>query len=269
MQYCQNIPSVFFNCLEILLPTSCRICLRPLRGTEICYRCRPTLPNLKDLATKNCWRCFSPLSLNAYSNECEACSIFPPLPNSMRFIWEYVGLTRDLIRTIKYRPSVSLAKFAGGILSEAVPQLFERTAWDLIIPVPSSHAMFRKRLFHPCYELARPVSRSLRIPLVHALHQNSKHAPQASLPHKDRIKRLRNLFNHSPRLKLTGKRILLVEDVITTGATIVAATSLLKQSGALEVDVVAIARTRVWSRFRKRLCELTQEEMKNSGCISD
>lgn len=242
------------SCLEILLPTQCTICRRPLRGIDICYRCRPQLPNIADLTARSCPRCFSPVA-GVHTSECETCRLFPPLTDSMRFLWEYDGLARDLIRTIKYRPSISLAGLAGRLLNDAAPQFFKAASWDLIIPIPSSRPMFRKRLFHPCIELTRPLAYSTKIPIVHGLLHDHTRAPQASLRHDERLKRIRSLFRLAKRFDAHNKRIVLVEDVITTGATICAAAHTLKQAGAARVDVLALARTRVWSRFRQRLHE--------------
>lgn len=254
-QYATSRPSWFSSCFEILLPTACLVCCRPLRNALVCYRCRPPLPDLADTIARSCRRCFSPLGTNKQSDSCETCALFPPLTDSMRFLWEYDGLARDLIRTIKYRPSVSLAIMSGGLLCSAAEQLFTRRDWDMIIPVPSSHAMFRRRLFHPCVELARPLARAKGIPLIHGLRHDNRRAPQASLSHDDRLRRLSNLFSLTTRCKPRGQRILLVEDVITTGATISAAAALLRKAGATRVDVLALARTRVWNRFRGRLHE--------------
>lgn len=250
--------SWFLSCLEILLPTQCTICHRPLRGCTMCYRCRPPLPNLADLTARSCSRCFSPRTTSV-ADQCETCGLFPPLTDSMRFLWEYDGLARDLIRTIKYRPSISLAGLAGRLLGDAALYLFQPASWDLIIPIPSSRPMFRKRLFHPCVELARPLAHATKTPIIHALRHDPTRAPQASLSHDERLKRLRSLFSLTKRFNACEKRILLVEDVITTGATISAAAHTLKQAGATRVDVLALARTRVWSRFRHRIHETFQD----------
>jgi ComF family protein len=247
--------SRFLSCLEILLPTACIVCSRPLRNFLVCYRCRPCFPDLASLRTQSCQCCFGPLDSGCQSDTCQACKTYPPIADSIRFIWEYDGLARDLIRTIKYRPSISLATAAGKLLRDAVPQLFDRCDWDMIIPVPSSHAMFRRRLFHPCIELARPLARAQAIPLIHGLLHDKRRAPQASLSHQDRLLRLENLFTLTKRCNPRDRRVLLLEDVITTGATISSAAALLRRSGASRVDILALARTRVWSRFRRLLHE--------------
>jgi predicted amidophosphoribosyltransferase len=265
IHYPFRTPTWIESCLEVLLPTQCRICLRPVRGVSMCYRCRPALPNISDMCHQSCCRCFTPLARAVADGECETCTLFPPLTDSIRFLWEYDGLARDLIRTIKYRPSISLARIAGGLLRDAAPHLFDQSDWDVIIPVPSSHATFRRRLFHPCAELARPLAHASAIPLVHGLRHDSRRAPQASLPHQERLRRLGSLFTLTKRCNPRGKRVLLIEDVITTGATISAAAALLRRSGVSRVDVLALARTRVWTRFRHRLHEsLAKSEVKSN-----
>lgn len=243
------------SCLELLLPTTCLVCRRPLRHSLVCYRCRPPLPNLTDLQVHRCAVCFSPFGTAIPSDCCETCALYPPLTDSIRFLWDYESLARDMIRTMKYRPSIVLASIGGGLLRDAIPHLYPSTCWDAIVAVPSSHTLFRKRLFHPCTELARPITRALQAPLAKALQHGTRRAPQASLSHDERLRRLRKLFTTTRGFNPAGKRILLVEDVITTGATISAAAYTLKQAGAARVDVIALARTRVWSRLRRRLYE--------------
>jgi predicted amidophosphoribosyltransferase len=242
------------SCLEVILPTQCLVCTRPLRRERICYRCRPPLPDLRGIQLSRCARCFEPLPLSAQvGSVCEPCHTHPLLPDSIRFIWEYDGLARDLIRIMKYRPSTLLAGLCGSLLKDSIPSLFNHSSWDLIIPVPSSRITYRKRLFHPCVELAHAISRQVNAPLCHALTHDKHRLPQASLDHDARLRKLRHLFRVRHPGVIAGKRILLVEDVITTGATIAAAAYQLRQAGATHVDVIALARTRVWKRFRARV----------------
>jgi ComF family protein len=242
------------SCIEVLLPTVCLVCSRPLRSNTVCYRCRPLLPDVRDILQHRCHRCFSPRTNP--DPTCDTCKLFPCLPHSIRFLWEYDGLARDLIRTMKYRPSVQLLSLASSILSQSVPSLFPGASWDIMVPVPSSSSTLRRRMLHPCRELARQVSRDHRIPLQNALIHDQERLPQARLSHDDRLRRLFKLFDVRKDINLQGKRVLLIEDVITTGATVAAATYRLKRAGASRVDVLALARTRVWSRFRQRLYSL-------------
>lgn len=244
--------------LEVLFPRSCLVCQRPIRRESLCYRCKPCLPTLEHILQARCHRCFSPLTSPNEKERpiCEPCLLFPSQPDSIRFVWDYSGLARDFIRSMKYRPSPRLARMGGHVLASCVEAMYHERDWDLCVPVPSSHSTFRKRLFHPCVEMANLIARHHELPLKRALRHDPTRDPQASLQHEARLRRLRSLFSIPHGARLSGARILLVEDVITTGATISAATYALKRAGAARVDVLALARTRVWTRFRKRLNEI-------------
>lgn len=246
------------SCLEVLLPRECLICQRPLRRETICFRCKPRLPKLQHILEARCGRCFEPLSSaqRGSSGWCETCALCPPNSDSIRFLWDYRQLARDFIRAMKYRPSVTLARVGGHLLRQSLPLLYQEPSWDVIVPVPSSASTYKKRLFHPCSEMASIVALNSTIPLRELLIHDRRRKPQALLDHTSRLRRLRSVFNLKKGVSLEGKRVLVVEDVITTGATISAATYTLQAAGARRVDVIALARTRVWNRFRKRLSDM-------------
>lgn len=172
----------------------------------------------------------------------------------MRYLWNYSDRARDLITAMKYQPSAYLTRYSAQLLQEELPRMFEECSWDLIIPIPSSPKMITKRLFHPCYEMAAIVARTVpQAKVIHALRHARVRAPQARLSHEERLRGLRNFFTVKKPHIISGKRILLIEDVITTGATIAAAAHALYAAGASEVDVVSLAQARVWSRFRSLL----------------
>lgn len=190
---------------------------------------------------------------------CAACETFPLTANRVRYLWEYEGEARDFIRAMKYQPSPLLARLAGECMAHHLSSLFENHAWDLIVPVPSSPAMLKKRLFHPCAEMSKALQRHLpELRIRHALKHRGKRTPQARRSHEERLQGLRKLFHVEDCRAVEGKRILLVEDVITTGATIAAACESLRIAGAASLDVIALAEARVWRRFRSRVFALSQ-----------
>ena len=238
---------------EILFPRECLVCTRPLRGRSLCFRCTPDrAPNQ---AVSRCYRCFGALLASSEAiSTCHTCLTLPPPTFRMRYLWEYEGLARDLIRSMKYQPSITLTRMSGAFVRDALPQLFDDDQWDLIVPIPSSPHTLRKRLFHPCHEMAKVLAPAVGSPtILPALRHNRKKAPQATLSHEERLRGLRHFFVITRPQAILGKRILLVEDVITTGATIAAAAHALERGGAARVDVVALAQARVWARFRHRL----------------
>jgi predicted amidophosphoribosyltransferase len=239
--------------LEILFPRECLVCTRPLRGSSLCFRCTPRLISLE---TPRCDRCFGDIS-NIASSICPACEAFPSEFERIRYLWEYEGLARDFIRAMKYQPSPYLAYRAGECMADSIHHLYGDSSWDIIVPVPSSPAMLKKRLFHPCSEMSRALKRHLAgASIRHALQHQGNRAPQARRSHRERLRGLRKIFRVAKGRDVIGKRVLLVEDVITTGATVAAACHTLYEAGARSVDVIALAEARVWRRFRSRIFTL-------------
>lgn len=243
------------QCFSVLLPPACLVCDRALKNGYLCFRCVPLTPNFSQALHARCARCFGPLESKSSSAEgiCATCLTLPLATDAQRFVWEYRGLARDFIKAMKYRPSKKLARLAGELLTQSMSLLFSERDWDLIVPVPSSAKTFRKRCFHPCVEMGHHVARTLNIPLRQALVSNPKRNPQAKLHHDARLRGIRKLFTIRAPNHVRGKRVLLIEDVITTGATVTAAAECLKAAGAIRVDVLALARTQVWQRFRHRV----------------
>lgn len=245
----------------MLFPKECLVCRRPLRRRSLCFRCTPALPELRGALSTSCERCFGPVTTSS-KKICDTCVSYPPATDQMRFIWDYAGLARDFIRTMKYRPSVTLARMGGGYLAELTPHIFDSytSRWDLIIPIPSSYETYKARLFNPCDEMALQLSRQLlHLPVARVLTHEKRRRPQARSSHEERLRGLKKLFAvcAPSRVSLAGARVLLVEDVITTGATITAAAHALREHKVASVDVISLARTRVWSRFRRSLWELS------------
>lgn len=243
------------QCLAVLLPPACLVCDRPLKTGYLCFRCMPSTPSLSEALHARCARCFGPHESNSSIGKgiCATCLTLPLATDSQRFIWEYRGLTRDFIKAMKYRPSKKLARLAGDLLAKALPLLLAEREWDLVVPIPSSAKTFRKRCFHPCVEMGYHIARTLDIPLAQALMCNPKRDPQAKLHHDARLRGLKRIFTIRAASRVRNKRVLLIEDVITTGATVSAAAQCLKGAGATRVDVLALARTQVWQRFRHRV----------------
>lgn len=241
--------------LSVILQPMCLVCERPLRNRFLCFRCATPLPNFSDALHSRCIDCFAPISPESPVNDqtCATCQTFPLATDSQRFVWEYRGLARDFIKAMKYRPSKKLARLAGIILRNTLPLMFTRCDWDLVVPIPSSATTFRRRCFHPCVEMGHYVARTLHIPLKLVLTSNPKRKAQAKLHHDARLRGIKKIFTLRDPKQIRGKRILLIEDVITTGATVSAAAQCLKAAGVTSVDVLALARTQAWSRFRHRV----------------
>lgn len=185
---------------------------------------------------------------------CNNCKLFPSLIHSMRFLWDYRDRTRDLIVTMKYRPSNTLCSYLAKILSQQSHKLglinFDSPP-DIIAPIPITRRSYSLRKFHQTGLLAKILTnldRSLPNARINLLKTRANKAAQASLRHSDRFKNVSGSFLVTS--SVSGKSVLLVEDVITTGATISAAASTLLQAGAKSVSILALARSATWETFR-------------------
>ena len=114
---------------------------------------------------------------------------------------------------------------------------------DLLVPVPLTRTRLRTRGFNQSVEIARAVSRALRIPAAMRLLERTRDAPpQAGLTRRARRANLRGAFRCRGGA-LAGRRVALIDDVVTTGATADAAARALRRAGAVRVDIWAVART--------------------------
>jgi ComF family protein len=112
---------------------------------------------------------------------------------------------------------------------------------DLVLPVPLAPARLAERGFNQAVELARPLAKLLGVPLeTSRVHRRRDTVPQASLPWKERKQNIRHAFECE--LDLTGKQVLVVDDVMTTGATLDELARTLKAHGAARVENFVLAR---------------------------
>lgn len=148
------------------------------------------------------------------------------------------GLLQDLVQRFKYRSELALARPLAELLVEAV--LARDLQPDLVIPVPLSLERLRSRGFDHTWLLASPVASALGVPLEAALSRADGRPPQVGLPLEQREDNVAGVFSASGPAQ-EDAHVLLVDDVITTGATCADAVRALRDAGAASVDVVALA----------------------------
>ena len=226
----------------LILPASCLVCGRSLRQGFLCRHCRIAEAPYPEL---RCPVCDLP-SLEPIDDACETCRCFPPLFRRSRAAFEYHGAVRALITAMKYRPSERLCRYAGELLGAYARHARWPFDWDLIVPVPSSPAHLRQRGFNQALILAEEVQHALkpvrRIPIeVAGLHYTGRHKAQAGLRPEERARNVRRMFDATDRFR--GKKVLLIDDVLTTGATSSAAGLALKRAGVRQMDLLVAARS--------------------------
>ncbi|ODU55144.1 MAG: hypothetical protein ABT01_06865 [Clostridium sp. SCN 57-10] len=155
----------------------------------------------------------------------------------------YEGMVREAIHRFKFRGKQHYAKVFGRLLAYAVAhQLTEE--FDLVTFVPSNQAKTRKRGYHHAELLARDVAERLRKPVAPTLHKTRATKSMFGLQPSQRRANVLGAFDVSaPAGKLAGRRILLVDDIYTTGATLSECARVLKMAGAACVFGATLART--------------------------
>lgn len=166
----------------------------------------------------------------------------PPVFRRARAVARYDGLARNLVHRLKYGDRLELGLAMGRAMSRAGRDLIAET--DLIVPVPLHLFRLWSRRFNQAALLAKIIAEQSGKPMIpDALKRIKRTKPQVGLTRAERADNLNRAFavNENHRLRLTGSRVLLVDDVMTTASTANVAARTLLKAGAKEVDVVAFA----------------------------
>ena len=226
------------NIQDWLLPRLCPACGdSTTSGEMLCAGCEQSLPRLANA----CPRCASPYEHEHIRGQCGACQRRPPAFVRTVALYRYAPPTDHFIRALKFHRQLGLARLLGEQLAARLRTESQRP--DLILPIPLHAARLRSRGYNQALEIARPVARALQIPLaVHDLRRVRATRPQSDLPFEARRKNMKGAFAVHHAAVLRDRRIALVDDVMTTGNTVEAATRALLAAGAREVEVWVVAR---------------------------
>lgn len=219
------------SCAAALLPQDCFLCAAPADDKLLCPSCAAGLPYL---SAARCPVCALP---TPDSSVCGACLKQPPHFDATHAVFRYEAPIDSLVQALKYAHRLASADFLGSALAQIAVPLCP----DLIVPVPLSRARLVERGFNQAVEIARPLARALGTALeLDHIHRRRDTRPQASLPWKERAKNIRHAFECD--LDLGGKTVLVVDDVMTTGATLNELARTLKAHGASRVENRVLAR---------------------------
>jgi ComF family protein len=218
--------------LDLLLPPRCAGC-----GERESWLCPACAAGLAPLGDRRCRLCAAPLGGDV--TLCADCYRDPPPLERVQAAFRHEGLARELVLDLKYRGHRHLAPVLGELLAASAPRAVEGV--DGLVPVPLHPQRRRERGFNQSELLAEELGRRLRLPLVaSSLRRTRDTAQQTGLSPGERRANVRGAFAVEGRLD--GQRLLLVDDVCTTGATLYACARALRGAGAAAVAAAVFTR---------------------------
>lgn len=218
-----SISAALHGVIDALLPQDCLLCAADAGPEILCPDCRDSLPNLTG---ERCPVCAQP---TPQSQVCGACLKSSPAFDGTLVVWRYAFPVDKLIQTLKFEHRLALAGFFARRMLAG-----ERPPGDVIVPLPLSAHRLRERGFNQAVEIARPLARALGLPLdTQGVLRRLDTGPQSRLPWKERRRNVRGAFEG--RTDYTGKTVIAVDDVMTTGATLDEFARTLKKHGAKSV----------------------------------
>ncbi len=221
--------------LDLLFPPRCPGCREILEGGgQFCRRC---LETFADLSARHCARCCEP----EIDGLCADCQGAPPSFEAARVPFLYGGALAEAVHRFKYEDCPHYAPALAAVAQEAARAPL---AWcTLVAPVSLHPARVRSRGYDQALLLAEALARSAGGTVeARALERVRDTAPQVGRDRAGREANVRGAFRGQPG-KVRGEKVLLVDDVLTTGATADAAACALKEAGAAGVQLFALART--------------------------
>ncbi len=230
--------------IDFFFPPQCFICRKPLGKNPTDHPCPSCLSELKVFSHPRCPRCG--LGFHSPGGEdhlCSGCLTEDWNFTKARAIGPYEGWMVELISQFKFRGVARLAKPLGTLLAEYRDPEFPFSEFDLLVSVPLHLQRLRERGFNQSLLLARRIAQIHSLPLDATALQRIRHTqPQTELSGPERKKNIRQAFAVKRTTSISGKRILLIDDVFTTGATVQECAQTLLKAGAKQVDVLTLAR---------------------------
>jgi ComF family protein len=221
--------------LGCALPQACALCADRSGNAMLCAPCMNALPPLPP----TCPMCARP---SPGSSVCGACLKRPPKFAATLAACAYAFPLDRLVQALKYEHRLALAEPLGDALAAAALRApAARQQADALIAIPLTAARQRERGFNQSIEIARVVARRTGLPLLAGLVRTGNAPAQATLPWVQRRRNVSGAF--ACARSFAGRSIALVDDVMTTGATLESAAGTLLQSGAARVEAWVVART--------------------------
>jgi len=225
-------------------PEVCQICEGQRAVPAEGYVCADCRQNVRFIQPPYCERCGLPYDIDATTSfECSNCRHMGLQFRFARAAVAFSGMVQTIIHRYKYQRALWFEPFLAGLLVRQAKPLLQQEKWDMIIPVPLHPAKLREREFNQAERLGCHLGRSTEIPLnVRLLERVEATRTQTMLTPAQRVANVRSAFAVRRDAGVDGARVVLVDDVLTTGATASACARVLHEAGAADVCVWTVSR---------------------------
>lgn len=239
----QRLKAPILLLFDVVYPPRCVACRAEVAAAHsFCYTC---FSKVRMISEPACDCCGEPFDFAVEKGAlCGKCMSEPPPYDQAKSVMVYDDASKRLITTFKYSDRTSLAIFLSQLMATRGQELV--STCDMIIPVPLHWRRLLSRRYNQSYLLARRLSKQAKKRHAANLLRRIRYtAQQTGLSRTERDRNVRGAFKVSKPDQVKDKTILLVDDVLTTGATIEACARALKKSGAAKVYVLTAARRTV------------------------
>jgi ComF family protein len=232
--------------LNLFYPETCFICSSPVARRQDCGLCGDCWRKVLELRIEGarCPSCGVPLPgfAEGSGNLCLECIRRPPPYSGARAFGYYSAEMRRVIHEFKFEGRRPLVQLLAPLLADALFEFWQREDFDFITYVPLHPGRRRERGFNQSELLGRALSRISGLQELRTLRRTAATRSQVGLSDAQRLENVRNAFRCTHIDLVAGKRILLIDDVMTTGATVASASQALIDAGVGKVSILTIAR---------------------------
>ena len=238
--------------LSLIFPLECRICKKTLEAENLTYICPECFTKIRFIKEPHCLKCGQPL--RPFENKvCKNCQKEKLYFKKIYSMGLYRGVLREAILLLKYQKVKALISPLGKLFLKYCQENLKTSNFDIVLPVPLYRSKRREREFNQAEVFARIIAKHYSLSLAPKnLLRIRDTRKMSGLSREKRKRNVRDAFLVKRKEEVKNKRIFLIDDICTTGATVDECSRILLQAGVKEVTVLTLARTlsKIWLIFK-------------------